>query len=62
MCSSAAVGSKVVASKNDYIGPRYAMLGAPAVQSTSSATWDVTAQVRLWEESVRLTGTNFGGL
>eukprot|EP01034_Spumella_vulgaris_P021891 gene21891-27968_t len=58
----AAVDPTVRASHQDFIGPKYLMFGAPAVQATSSKTWSLTAQQKLWEESVRVTGVDFGGL
>jgi NAD(P)-dependent dehydrogenase (short-subunit alcohol dehydrogenase family) len=58
----AAVGPHVTASHQNYIGPKFIMLGAPAVQSTGKHTWDSKAQKTLWEESVRITGVDFVGL
>ena len=40
---------------NNYIGPAYAMVGSPKVQSTSKASWNETAQAHLWEDSITRT-------
>ena len=47
--------------KDTFIGPKYLAFGAPRVQSILR-TYDNAAQEYLWNESVRLTGSNFGGV
>jgi hypothetical protein len=42
----------------DYIGPKYIMFGAPAVQATSRGTLDPLAASKLWEISAKLTGAD----
>eukprot|EP01034_Spumella_vulgaris_P021892 gene21892-27969_t len=58
----AACDRRVEASYHDYLGPQFILMGEPAVQATSSKTWSLAAQQKLWEESVRVTGMDFGGL
>jgi NAD(P)-dependent dehydrogenase (short-subunit alcohol dehydrogenase family) len=55
----AAVGEDVSASDKTFIGPYLGMVGAPAVRATTSQSWDLQAQAKLWEESLRLTGAHF---
>lgn len=55
----AAVGEDVAASDKTFIGPTLGIMGAPAVRSTSTHSWDLQAQAKLWEESLRLTGAQF---
>lgn len=59
---AAAVDPNVKASDRNFFGPRFAMFGFPVDTSTSSSVWDRSAQEKLWEESVRITGENFGGI
>eukprot|EP01034_Spumella_vulgaris_P025095 gene25095-31510_t len=58
----AAVDPSIPASFHDYLGPKYFMFGTPALTSTNGKTWGVVAMKKLWEESVRLTGADFGGV
>lgn len=53
----AAVSNNVVASNNDFIGPRYKMFGPPSLQSTGK--FNVDAQNQLWIESNKITGVKF---
>lgn len=55
----AAVGPDVQRSMDNYIGPRYVMLGAPAVSGTYGVAKNAEAAKYLWSESVRLTGAEF---
>ena len=62
LCFVAAVDSSVKPSFHNIYGPKFGMFGAPAETSTLASTWDHEAQEKLWIESVRITGENFGGL
>jgi len=53
----AAIAPTVSASNNTFFGPRYAAFGAPSV--TSTGKYNKLAQVRLWQESERLTKKSF---
>ena len=55
----AAVDPQASASVNTYLGPRFSMLGKPAVQVTSAMAAKKEAQDQLWEVSEQLTGTAF---
>ena len=54
----AAIGEHVQPSMNTYLGPRYIMWGAPAVQATGAISTDTAAAEVLWAESVRITGAD----
>jgi hypothetical protein len=58
----AAVSPSVGASHGSFVGPKYAMFGAPAVAATSPASVHAAAMALLWRKSVEATGANFGGL
>jgi NAD(P)-dependent dehydrogenase (short-subunit alcohol dehydrogenase family) len=53
----AAVGNDIVASNNDFIGPRYLMFGPPSL--TTTGKFNIAAQNQLWLESIKITGANF---
>lgn len=52
----------IVASHNDYVGPRFSMFGPARVQSTDKRTWNSQLQQTLWEKSVDIVGIDFGGI
>jgi NAD(P)-dependent dehydrogenase (short-subunit alcohol dehydrogenase family) len=57
----AAVGRDVSPQKDTFIGPQFLGFGPARVQSILR-TYGEEAQQYLWEESLRVTGTDFGGL
>lgn len=44
---------------NTYIGPKYLLWGAPAVQVTSPDSQDSAKQLFLWKESERIVNLSF---
>lgn len=56
----AALDPDTEASYDNFLGPKYVMFGAPSVEFTGKST--DKARTMLWDESVKITGNNFGKL
>lgn len=58
----AAAKADITASTATMIGPRWHVFGPPREIPVQAHALDAAAQRQLWEESVRITGEDFGGL
>ena len=55
----AAVDPKAVKSQKDILGPRFGIVGKPAVTASSPVSWDTKAQEILWADSLKVTKASF---
>ena len=55
----AAVDPRATKSFLNIIGPRFGMLGKPAITATSPKSWDINAQDTLWKDSLKATKAHF---